>query len=106
GDFTDTVDGVMAGPTFPSLTIILDVPAELGLGRAHSRRVDKVNPDTEADAYEKRDLAFHWKLRDAFREIARAEPERCVLIDAGQDERAVFAEVWRAVQTRLFALAR
>ena len=69
---------MVVSPTFPDLTIILDVPAELGLGRAHSRRFDKVNPDTEADAYEKRDLAFHWKLRDAFREIARAEPERCV----------------------------
>ena len=88
GEVIDTLNDMIVSPTFPDLTIILDVPAELGLGRAHSRRVDKVNPDTEADAYEKRDLAFHWKLRDAFREIARAEPNRCVLIDAGQDERA------------------
>ncbi len=97
---------MVVSPTIPDLTIILDVPAELGLGRAHSRRVDKVNPDTEADAYEKRDLAFHWKLREAFRDIARAEPERCVLIDAAQDERTVFAAVWHAVQTRLLAAVR
>ncbi len=98
GDVIDTLNGMVVSPTFPDLTIILDIPAELGLGRAHSRRVDKVNPDTEADAYEKRDLAFHWKLRDAFRDIARTEPERCVLIDAAQDERTVFAAVWHAVQ--------
>ncbi len=97
---------MVVSPTFPDLTIILDVPAELGLGRAHSRRVDKVNPDMEADAYEKRDLAFHWKLREAFRDIARAEPERCVLIDAAQDERTVFAAVWHAVHTRLLAPVR
>ena len=84
GEIIDVLNHMVVSPTFPDLTIILDIPAELGLGRAHSRRVDKVNPDTEADAYEKRDLAFHWKLRDAFRDIARAEPERCVLIDAAR----------------------
>jgi dTMP kinase len=103
GEIIDVLNHMVVSPTFPDLTLILDIPAELGLGRAHSRRVDKVNPDTEADAYEKRDLAFHWKLRDAFREIARAEPERCVIIDAAQDERTVFAAVWQAVQSRLLA---
>jgi dTMP kinase len=103
GEIIDVLNHMVVSPTFPDLTLMLDVPAELGLGRAHSRRVDKVNPDTEADAYEKRDLAFHWKLRDAFREIARAEPERCVIIDAAQEERAVFAAVWQAVQSRLLA---
>jgi dTMP kinase len=106
GEIIDVLNHMVVSPTFPDLTIILDLPAELGLGRAHSRRVDRVNPDTEADAYEKRDLAFHWKLREAFCDIARAEPERCVLIDATLDERAVFAAVWRAVETRLLALAR
>lgn len=106
GEVIDTLNDMVVSPTFPDLTIILDVPAELGLGRAHSRRVDKVNPDMEADAYEKRDLAFHWKLREAFRDIARAEPERCVLIDAAQDERTVFAAVWHAVHTRLLAPVR
>lgn len=106
GEIIDVLNHMVVSPTFPDLTIMLDIPAELGLGRAHSRRVDKVNPDLEADAYEKRDLAFHWKLREAFREIARAEPERCVLIDATQDERAVFNDVWTAVEARLFAPAR
>ena len=105
GEVIDVLNQIVVSPTFPDLTIILDVPAELGLGRAHSRRMDRVNPDIEADAYEKRDLAFHWKLRDAFRDIARQEPERCVIIDAAQDERTVFAEVWRAVQARLLASA-
>ena len=35
----------------------------------------------------------------------RAEPERCVVIDAAQEERAVFAAVWQAVQSRLLAPA-
>ncbi|CAN1721411.1 Thymidylate kinase [Hyphomicrobium sp. 1Nfss2.1] len=106
GEIIDVLNHMVVSPTFPDLTFILDIPAELGLGRAHSRRVDKVNPDTEADAYEKRDLAFHWKLREAFREIAAQEPERCVLIDATQEPDAVFAAVWRAVEARLLAPAR
>ena len=103
GEAIDTLNEMIVSPTYPDLTLVLDIPAELGLGRAHSRRVDRFNPDTEADAYEKRDLAFHWKLREAFCEIAKAEPERCVLIDAAQDEGAVFDAVWRAVEARLLA---
>lgn len=103
GEIIDVLNHMVVSPTFPDLTFVLDIPAELGLGRAHSRRVDKINPDTEADAYEKRDLAFHWKLREAFREIAAQEPERCVLIDATQEPEAVFAEVWRAVEARLLS---
>lgn len=106
GEIIDVLNHMVVSPTFPDLTFVLDIPAELGLGRAHSRRVDKINPDTEADAYEKRDLAFHWKLREAFREIAAQEPERCVLIDATQEPAAVFAEVWRAVEARLLSTDR
>ena len=105
GEIIDVLNHMVVSPTFPDLTFILDIPAELGLGRAHSRRLDKINPDTEADAYERRDLAFHWKLREAFREIALGEPERCVLVDATQDQDAVFADIWRAVETRLLAPA-
>lgn len=104
GETVDVLNQMVVSPTFPDLTIVLDIPAELGLGRAHSRRIDKLHPDMEADAYERRDLAFHWKLREAFRGLTQEEPERCVLVDAAQDERAVSAEVWRAVQTRLFAV--
>ena len=86
GEVFDALDEMVVAPTTPDLTFILDLPAELGLGRAQGRRVHGSNPDTEPDAYEKRDLAFHWRLREAFTAIARAEPERCVLIDATTDE--------------------
>ena len=59
----------------PDLTIILDLPVEQGLQRAAGRGVD-------ADRYENMGLAFHRKLRDGFLDIARREPERCVVLDA------------------------
>jgi dTMP kinase len=102
----DTLEDIVVRPTFPDLTLILDLPAELGLGRAESRRLGAPHEPVEADAYEKRDLAFHWQLRQAFAELARTEPERCVLLDASADEANVAKAVWQAVEARLLAEAR
>lgn len=102
----NTLEEIVVEPTTPDLTLILDLPAELGLGRALGRRTNKANPDLEADAYEKRELGFHWKLRDAFAAIARAEPERCVVIDGAADEADVADAIWSAVEARLATGAR
>jgi dTMP kinase len=102
----DALEEMVVAPTTPDLTLILDLPAEQGLGRAQGRRLVAPNGAPAPDAYEKRDLAYHWKLREAFAAIARSEPHRCVLIDAAADEEAVAAAVWTAVETRLIAEAR
>lgn len=100
----DALEDMVVSPTVPDLTIILDLPAELGLGRAQGRRLsavrDHVEPDAP-DAYEKRDLAFHWKLREAFAAIAKEQPGRCVLINAATDPENVSDAVWDAVAARL-----
>jgi dTMP kinase len=80
----------------PDLTLVLDLPAETGLARAAGRG------DAEA-RFEAKGPAFHARLRAAFLAIARAEPARCVLIDAARDEAAVAAEVWTWVKARLAA---
>jgi len=99
----DALEEMVVAPTTPDLTFILDLPAELGLGRAHGRRrAAKFDPE-EPDAYEKRDLAFHWKLREAFAAIAKSEPQRCVLIDASAEPAAVADAIWSAVEARLLA---
>jgi len=99
----NALEEMVVAPTTPDLTFILDIPAELGLGRAHERRRGASAERDEPDAYEKRDLAFHWRLRQAFAEIAKSEPERCVMIDAGADPSAVADAIWSAVGTRLLA---
>jgi len=77
----------------PDLTFILDLPAEMGLARAKSRGQGNAR-------FEQFDLAFHQRLRDAFREIARQHGDRCVLIDATQTEEAVAAEILKTVEQR------
>jgi dTMP kinase len=78
----------------PDLTLIFDFPPEAGLARAMAR------PDAEA-RFESKGMAFHERLREGFLEIARAEPERCVVIDADGAIAAVEDAVWAAVQDRL-----
>jgi dTMP kinase len=76
------------------LTLILDVPVELGIERALARR------DGE-DRYESLGRAFHERLREGFREIAEREPDRCALIDASGDVETVQMVVRACVAKRL-----
>ncbi len=84
----ETVNGleqVVLGGFKPDLTLILDLPARIGLERAEARRLRELSPQSntpERDLFEDRDLAFHDRLREGFLAIARAEPARCVVIDA------------------------
>src|SRR5262249_44000525 len=80
----------------PDLTFILDVPAELGLERAAKRR-----GDASADRFEQEALAFHHRLRDAYRGGAAREPNRCGLLDAQGPQTAGAAEIWAVVSERL-----
>jgi dTMP kinase len=54
------------------------------------------------DRFEAEDLKFHQDLRDAYRQIAADEPQRCVLIDANADADTVAGNVWAALRDRFF----
>jgi dTMP kinase len=86
---------VTIGDLKPDLTIILDVPVEIGIQRAAARRGEGA-----PDRFEAEDVKFHEGLRDAYRQIAAAEPQRCVLIDANAAPGVVAARVWTAVRDR------
>ncbi|GGH20435.1 thymidylate kinase [Alsobacter metallidurans] len=91
-----TLERIAVGDTNPDLTLILDLPADIGLARAAHRR-----GGGEVDRFEQESLAFHQKLREAFLAIAAAEPERCVVIDASGDEGQVAAGVMTAIEPLL-----
>lgn len=90
---------VTIGDLKPDLTIILDIPVEVGMQRAAARR-GKGAPDR----FEAEDLQFHRDLREAYRQIAAEDPQRCVLIDANTDADEVAAQVWKALRDHLFTL--
>jgi dTMP kinase len=89
---------VTIGDLKPDLTVILDVPVEIGLKRAAARRGAAV-----ADRFESEDVKFHQQLREAYRQIAASEPERCVLIDAAEEPARVAANIWSALRDRFLA---
>jgi dTMP kinase len=72
----------------PDLTLILDIAATEGLRRAAGRRGEDV-----PDRFERESLTLHESRRNGFLSIARAEPERCVVIDANRPADAIAAEI-------------
>jgi dTMP kinase len=99
-ELLNAMQRVTIGDLTPDLTFILDVPVEVGLMRATLRR-----GSATPDRFESEDLQFHRELRDGYREIASAEPKRCVLIDASADADTVASAIWSALQDRFFPAA-
>ena len=80
----------------PDLTLVLDLPVEVGLARAASRRGVETR-------YESLPLDFHRRVRAGFLEIATCEPKRCAVIDAAQDIDAIAAAIAATLTERLGA---
>lgn len=74
----------------PDLTVVLDIDPEIGLARLHSR-----------DRLEAQPLEYHQRVRQAFLDLAAAEPDRYIVVDATQDPNAMAARIREVVDTRL-----
>jgi dTMP kinase len=98
--FIRALERATVGDVSPDLTVVLDVPANVGLARAHKRRGDQAT-----DRFEAESPAFHEQLREAYRQIVLVEPERCVLIDATVPKAEVAERIWKAVNDRLHPAA-
>jgi dTMP kinase len=92
----NVLERVSVGELSPDLTVILDLPVQVGLERAKQRR-----GNARADRFEGEGAEFHEKLRDAYLTIAAREPDRCVVIDASASKEVVANAIWQAVQSRL-----
>lgn len=68
---------VTVGDFAPDLTFILDIDVKEGLSRTSGRAHNE-------DRFERMDLGFHERMREGFLEIARQNPDRCVVIDASR----------------------
>ncbi|MEQ7154413.1 dTMP kinase [Brevundimonas aurifodinae] len=88
------IDAAVVGARQPDLTLVFDLPFELGLQRALGRGAAETRFETKGSA-------FHGRLRDGFRAVVEAHSERCRLIDAGGEPDAVAARVWAAVESLL-----
>lgn len=83
---------LIAGDFKPDVTFILDIPPEKGLERAFNRGT--------TNRMEDMDMSFHHNLRKAFLDIARQEPERCVVLDALKSPEALHEEIITILRKR------
>lgn len=86
----DAIYAQIAGQFWPDLTLLLDAPVDVGLARMESR-------NGQDDRYQRKNKAFHEKLRQGFLELAKKEPQRIKIIDASQDQGSVALAVQKAV---------
>ena len=96
--FIAALEEAVVGDAHPDLTLILDLPVGEGLARAAARGGGE-------ERFERKGRAFHERLRQGFLEIARDEPQRCVVVDAAASPDEVAAQIWSAVSGRLLGEA-
>jgi len=97
--FLAALERVTLAGLVPDLTVVLDLPADIGLARAAARRGE----GGRLDRFEAEDLHFHEALRQIYLDIAAAEPRRCLSVDATQPSEDVGHAVWDAVVYRLLS---
>lgn len=95
--FMRNLERIAINDMMPDLTLVLDLPAAIGLQRAKARQVKGAAPDR----FEKEELSTHEKRREAFLDLTRDEPDRCKRIDASQSEDTVALAVLVAVEPLL-----
>ena len=89
------VNQVATGGLQPDLTILIDLPADIGLQRARLRA------NGQLDRMEQEDAEFFEAVRQGYLELAKAEPNRFLVLDGSQSIETLQAEIWNAVQPRL-----
>lgn len=81
----------------PDLTIILDLDPRVGIARSFQKAQGMIVKETR---FESRDIEFHDNLRHGFLEIARKEPDRCLVFDANKSVDELHQDIIKAVSER------
>jgi dTMP kinase len=83
----------------PEMTVLLDCPVEIGLGRAFSR-INSTQGARE-ERFELEAAEFHRRVRDGYLQLARQEPDRFIVINAAGSVTEVEEAIRKAVLARL-----
>ncbi len=97
----DVLEREVVGETRPDLTLIFDLPVDEGLRRAGMR--NGAQTEGAEDRFERKGVAFHQRLREAYLRIARENPDRCVVIDASGDMDSVERNILEILRSRELA---
>jgi len=88
----ETINAATTQRLHPDLTILLDLPVEVGFTRKSNSRQDR---------FENEDATFHERVRQGYMELAAEEPERFFVIDASQGKEIIADIIWQKVSSLL-----
>ncbi len=83
------------GEIMPDVTVIVDIPAEMGMARVKHRVNDL------PDRMERENIAFYNKVREGYLMLAKALPERFVVVDGTEPRTTVETEIWSELRKRV-----
>ena len=83
------------GEARPDLTILIDLPPEVGMARVHARS------DGQLDRIEQEAIEFFQAVRAGYLKLAESEPERFLVLDGSASVEVLEQQIWAAVQPRL-----
>lgn len=95
-EFLRTLNDWVTGAICPSRTYLIDLPVEVGLARARSRR-----PQTAPDRIESEGAVFFESVRARYLELARREPERIVVLRGTDPEDAISHQIEKDLNSLL-----
>ena len=89
---------IVAGDFKPDLTIILDLDPQIGMQRSYAKAAEM---EIKELRFESKKLEFHNNLRHGFLEIAKREPERCVVLDANTGIEELHKKIVAVIEEKL-----
>ena len=94
----DTINQFAIGDTKPDLTILIDLPPEIGLARVHARSNGKL------DRMEKEAIEFFQAVRQGYLDLAKSEPKRFLVLDGSQSVEELETQIWQKVEATFLPL--
>jgi len=90
-----TINAFAIGAAIPDVTLLLDLPVDLGFERL-TKRLEETG--TQKDRIELEAIEFHERVRNGYLELAARWPERFIRLDGSGDPDAVAEMVWECVE--------
>src|SRR5580692_7609225 len=94
-DPVNQINRFAVGNVMPDLTIVIDVPSEVGLARIRQRATDL------PDRMERENLNFYKKVREGYLVLAKGMPQRFAVVDGHKDEATTEKAIWAVVKARI-----
>jgi len=103
-----TLHRVLCGNLQPDLTLLLDSHPETSLGRARARNRStaelarkKAKQHVDENRFEQEHESFFLRVRGGYRAIARSEPHRVVIVDAGGTPAETHSKIMEVIARKM-----